>query len=63
MQNMAIRMNESVDALLAMNFADKGCIVEGGRVWVDIEFGNERVYTPLRHVNPWMTSYHPITDM
>ena len=53
---MAIRMNESVDAPLAMNFSDKGCIVEGGKVWVDIEFGNERVCTPLRHINPWMTS-------
>ena len=52
MQNMAIRMNESVDTPLTMNFADRGCIAEGGRVQVDIEFGNERVYTLLRHINP-----------
>ena len=29
---MAIRMNESVDAPLTMNFANKGCIAEVGRV-------------------------------
>ena len=56
MQSMAILMNESVDTPLTMNFADRSCIVEGGKVWVDIEFGNERVYTPLRHINPQMTS-------
>ena len=53
---MAVRISESVDTPLTMNFVDKGCITEGGRVWVDIEFGNERVYTPLRHINPRMTS-------
>ena len=49
---MAVCMNESVDTPLTMNFAYRGCIAKGGKVWVDIEFGNERVYTSLRYINP-----------
>ena len=44
------------DFSTTMQIIVRGCIAKGGRIRVDIEFGNERAYTSLRYINPRVAS-------
>ena len=56
LQSIANKMVNEDDFSTTMQITDRGCIAEGGKIWVDIIFGNERVYTPLRYINPQIAS-------